>query len=313
MNEPLIRRRELELMGTPDSSIRRSLRAGSLVRVTAGAYADAHSWAELDELHRHRMRVLATAERLTTTPVFSHFAAAALWGIRLLGDWPTLVDVTLERASGGRSGGALRRHCTGLDGVEVTTLNGVSVTTPAQTAVDLARILPFADAVVVMDGALRRRFRDRPLATEASIAHALAEAEGKRGFRRAVAAADFATPLSDSVEESHSRVWIHRLGFPGPRLQKSFRLSDGRIAEVDFFWEEFQHVGECDGRSKYSDPRLLKGRAPHDVLRAEKDRENEIRRQVRMFSRWEPAELYPPRRLYDRLVRDGLPSRKRRP
>src|SRR5690606_13542273 len=70
----IYRRRELELIGTPDSSIRRALRSGTLVRVCAGAYADASAWSELDDMARHRIRVLATAERLTTTPVFSHFA-----------------------------------------------------------------------------------------------------------------------------------------------------------------------------------------------------------------------------------------------
>src|SRR5690606_5774099 len=103
------------------------LSSGSLVRVCAGAYADASVWSALDDVAKHRMRVLATAERLTTTPVFSHYAAAALWGIRILGKWPTLVDVTLERASGGRSDGGLRRRCTGLEDVEVVELDGLAV------------------------------------------------------------------------------------------------------------------------------------------------------------------------------------------
>src|SRR5690606_14196928 len=202
----------------------------------------------------------ATAERLTTAPVFSHFAAAALWGIRLFSSWPSVVDVMLERASGGRSEGGLRRHCTGLADVEVRTLDGLAVTSPGQTVVDLPRVLPFADGVFAMDSALLRRRKPHPLAPPADVSRVIGTALGKRRSRAAFAAAEFATPLSDSVEESHSRVWLRLLGFPEPELQKRFALDGGRFAEVDFYWNAFQHVGECDGRSKYFEPAMTRGR-----------------------------------------------------
>lgn len=309
----LIRRRELEYLGNPDVSVRRALRRGSLVRVAAGTYADAEAWRDLEPIERHRARVLSTAGRLRTSPVFSHFAAAALWGIRILGQWPTLVDVTLERTSGGRSDGALRRHCTGLDGIEIVERDGLWVTSAAQTAVDLARVLPFADGVVALDSALWRRRDPKPLTTPGDIARMVDAAAGKRGCSAASAASGFATDLSDSTEESHSRVQIHVLGFPAPELQYRFELASGSHADVDFYWNEFDHVGECDGRSKYRDPAFLRGRSADEVFFAEKERENQIRRQVRGFSRWEPRELYSPHLFYDRLVRDGLPSSKPRP
>lgn len=309
----LIRRRDLEFLGYPDVGLRRALRRGELVRVAAGTYADASSWQELEPIERHKARVFATAGRLRSTPVFSHFAAAALWDIRILGQWPTLVDVTMERATGGRSDGALRRHCTGLDNVDVVEFDGLFVTSPEQTAVDLARILPFPDAVVVMDSALWRRRKPHPLTSQDDILRLVDAAAGRKGFRGARAASRFATSLSDSPEESHSRVHIMLLGFPSPLLQHCFDLAHGGRAEVDFYWEEFKHVGECDGRSKYRDPKILQGRSSDEVFFAEKGRENEIRSQVRQFSRWEPRELYPPQQLYDRLVRDGLPSSRPRP
>lgn len=309
----LIRRRDLEYIGTPHSHVRRAVRQGSLVRVAAGSYADAEVWKQLDPIDQHRARVVAVSGRLHTAPVFSHFAAAALWGIRILGSWPTLVDVTLERATGGRSDGALRRHCTGLDGVEVMELDGMALTSPAQTVVDLARVLPFTDAVVALDSALHRRRRPAPLATDDQVSRIVFAAEGGRGYRKALVSSSFATSLSDSVEESHSRVQLQLLGFPRPVLQRRFTLANGHHAETDFYWPDFDHIGECDGRMKYRDPRLLQGRTGDEVFFAEKERENELRRQVRMFSRWEPRELYPPQQLYDRLVRDGLPSSRPRP
>lgn len=307
----VVRRRDFPVIGGGDSTLYRARRAGSLTRVVAGSYADAKAWSALWPIERHRVRVLETAQRLKTPVVFSHYAAAALWGIRMLGAWPDVVDVTLERSTGGRSDGGLRRHCTGLESTEFVALDGLAVTSPAQTVVDLARCLPFGDGVVAMDAALHRKRQPRPLATREEVEELVARLAGRRGYRKAQAAASFASSLSDSPEESHSRVQLHLLGFPVPVLQHPFTLRDGSVAEVDFFWPEFQHVGECDGRSKYTDPEFLRGRTPQQAVIDEKNRENEIRRQVKQFSRWEPRDLYPPRLLRERLVRDGLPVTRR--
>lgn len=309
----VLRRREYPGSGLGDSGLYRARRSGQLIRVVTGAYAEAGAWSNLRPIEQHRLRVLATAERMKTQPVFSHFAAAALWGIKILGAWPGIVDVTVERALGGRSDGGLRRHCTGLEGVEVAMIDGLAVTSAARTVVDLARRMPFADGVVAMDSALHRKQKPTPLTTHEEIAGEVARAAGLRGYQKAAAAAAFATSLSDSPEESHSRVQIHLLGFPAPQLQQSFPLPNGHFAEVDFFWEDFRHIGECDGRSKYTDPLFLRGRTAQQAVIDEKNRENQLRPQVLQFSRWEPVELYPPRRLYDRLVRDGLPTSRRRP
>lgn len=309
----LVRRREHVALGLGDAMLHHSIRKGHLTRVVTGAFVESTVWRELAPIDKHRMRVLATAERLTSAPVFSHFAAAALWGIRILGQWPELVDVTLERTTGGRSDGGLRRHCTGLEATEIVELGGLLLTSPAQTVIDLARRLPFADGVVAADSALHRKREPFPLVTVDDLGRVLEATGRRRGWRKAQAAAAFATPLSDSPEETHSRVQIHLLGFPEPELQRSFPLPDGRAAEVDFYWQGYRHIGECDGRSKYTDPAFLRGRTPAQAVIEEKNRENALRPQVRQFSRWEPRELYPPRRLYDRLLRDGLPSLRPRP
>lgn len=135
----------------------------------------------------------------------------------------------------------------------------------------------------------------------------VAAAEGQKGRRRALITAEFATNLSDSVEESHSRVQIHALGFPEPVLQQPFSDHEGPIGESDFAWPEFSHVGEFDGLSKYLDPSLRMGRTELEVMLAEKRRENRIRRVVRGFSRWDTPDLYPPSKLQRILLDAGLP------
>ena len=304
----LIRRQNVLDLGAPDRSLRRDVLAGRLIRVVPGAFINAGLWNEFTPLERHWLKVLATERRLTTEVVFSHHAAEALWGIRMLRSWPKTVDVTLERATGGRSDGLLRRHCRGLDGIEITRHNGLLVTTPAQTVADLALGFPFADAVVAMDCALHRKRKPAPLTTHQDVLDRVAASRGVRGWRRALVAAEFSTALSDSPEESHSRVQIHLLGFPAPVLQRAFYDARGFVAETDFYWEEFDHAGESDGRSKYTDPALRNGRTAEEVVIAERRRENRLRRLVRTLSRWEPADLYPAAKLYRILTEAGLPS-----
>lgn len=304
----LIRRQNVIDLGVDDRTLRRSVLSGRMVRVVPGAFVKAELWGELKPHEQHRLKVLATARRMRSEVVFSHHAAAALWGIRMLRNWPKTVDVTLERASGGRSDGLLRRHCRGFDGIEVTRLDGLLVTTPAQTIVDLALRFPFQDAVVAMDSALHHKRKPVALATHDEVLQRVLASEGTRGWRRALVAANFATHLSDSPEESHSRVQIHLLGFPAPELQREFHDSQGFVAQTDFYWQEFDHVGESDGRSKYTDPALRNGRTGEEVMIAERNRENRLRRLVKGLSRWEPADLYPAAKLFRILTDAGLPS-----
>ncbi|WP_403020589.1 hypothetical protein [Salinibacterium sp. GXW1014] len=311
MNECLpdfVRRSTVIDLGSTDRRLRRAVSEGDLVRVVPGTFVSRDAWVQADGMGQHRLRVLATAERIGADVVFSHRAAAAIWGIRMLSPWPDTVDVTVEPASGGRSSGRIRRHCRDLAGVEVVEHQGMLVTSPAQTVVDLARKLRFADAVACIDSALHRRRKGGRLTMRGEVLERVSVAEGARGWRRARVAAGFSTDRSDSVEESHSRVQIHLLGFPPPVLQLPFSDHEGQIGEVDFAWPEFAHVGEFDGASKYLDESLREGRTVEQVVLEEKRRENRIRRQVRAFSRWEARDLYPSTRMHRILSEAGLPS-----
>lgn len=309
----VIRRREQALLGTSDATLRRFVSTGEIVRIARGSYLPHQQWLALEPIEQHRLRVLEAVERSHHRLVLSHYAAASVWGIRILGSWPTRIDVLIERPTGGRSSGSFARHAAVIDDLEIVEVDGLLLTSPAQTVVDLARSMRFADAVAVMDSALHERRRGGALCSRGDLNSMVARSAGLRGYRTALAAAAFASPLSDSVEESHSRVQIHLLGFPPPELQVRLLLPSGRTALPDFFWREHSHAGECDGRSKYTNPVFLRGRTTEQAVIDEKNRENELRRVVARVSRWEPRHLYPSRQLYDILAGDGLPSRKPRP
>lgn len=293
--------------------VRRALASESVTRVGPGTYASTKRWQKLKPITQHLLRVREALARSRGRLVLSHLAAAARWDIDILGSWPTRVDTRVERASGGRASGLLRRHAWGVEGIDISEWEGHYVTSPAQTAVDLASVLSHTSAVIVMDQVLWGRREGGALATPDDIRRVMANSAPRRGIRRIERAFEFATSLSDSVRESQSRVVVHELGFPAPVLQHPIRLLDGRWAYPDFYFEDFDHAAEFDGVGKYLDPELLNGRTPGQALVAEKDRADALARVVSKLSRWRTPALRDPRLLYDILVAAGLPTRKQRP
>lgn len=310
------RRRERDGLPVNDRRLRRQLDAGLLVRVAPGSFVPRAELSALAPIDRHHVRVVEAIERTRGGVLVSHHAAAAVWGIDILGTWPTLIDATVSGRGGGRSSGGFRRRVVRLDDSEAIPWRGHLLTTPAQTALDLARICALTPAVVSLDQALWQRRRGGPLTRLEDVQGVLdrnARSAPRRGDARAAAALKVATGLSDSVRESQSRVLLRRLGFPAPELQHEFVLARGDRARVDFWWEDADQVGEFDGVGKYIDPELRAGRSPEEVLIAEKDRGDALRRRVRAVSRWRTPDLEDPRRLWDILTGDGLTSTRPRP
>lgn len=316
LNEPplatVFRRTENDGEPVNDRRLRARIDCGDVVRIAPGSYADASAWVRLTPMARHAQRVWEAAARLSPGQIFSHFAAAAIWGIDIAGHWPRTIDVTLDSKRTVRSSGLIRRHGRLLDDVLEVPWGRHALTDALRTTIDLTRELPFADGVASADRALWRKRPGGQLVSPSELLEGALSVDG-RGCARAERAAGFASEASDSIGESRSRVWIDVLGFPRPELQTRFQLTSGRAAYTDFFWPDFSHIGEFDGAGKYRDPDLLRGLSPEAALLAEKDREDDLRRQVRAFSRWRNGALRHPRQLFDILSSAGLPSRRSRP
>jgi hypothetical protein len=308
----VIRRRD-RIDRIDDRKLRAALDAGRWTKITAGAFVRTTEWRALSPLERHRLRVLEVTRRMRARGIVSHFAAAAIWRIDVLGAWPTSVDITCAPARGGRSSGAIRRHPRALDHLQLAEFGGHLVTTPAQTALDLARVVPYVNGVAIVDQAIRAERTGGPLTT---IPEMLALPDARlphRGDARAMRAISFADPHAANVRESQSRVVIAHLGFPRPQLQERRVLRSGRLVFGDFYWLDHDHWGELDGEGKYRTPEFGAHRDAAEIAIDEKNRENEIRREVRGFARWEPSDADNPRQLYDILTSSGLPSALPRP
>jgi len=302
--------------GTEGPMLRRAVVAGGLTRIRRDAYVGTRAWAGLDPGERYRLLV-ATAARTLHDPVFSHRSAAVVWGLPLLGDWPTTVQVTAARAAGGRSQPGVARRCVGGE-VPRTTVEGLVVTTLARTVVDLARTESFASGLMAADAALgrrppvdagRRRLGESRRLVEVDLvgelAAELAAAGCGRGTRAARRVLAHASGLAESAGESLSRARMIELGAPVPELQHSF-TPRGRLVRVDFWWPERRLVGEFDGRLKYRLDGLDDSRSPADRLWAEKQREDDLRALGLRVVRWTWADAVSRRRFADVLTRAHL-------
>ena len=125
----VIRHAQLRACGLSASGIQRRVRAGRLHRLFRGVYGVGHR--AVGPVGRHWAAVLACGDGA----VLSHGAARAAWGMR-----PTSsggFDINVARGGRARRAG-LRVHTATLLPDEVTRLDGLPITTPARTLLDLA-------------------------------------------------------------------------------------------------------------------------------------------------------------------------------
>ncbi|AOW94283.1 hypothetical protein BFN03_01940 [Rhodococcus sp. WMMA185] len=292
----LIWRRTMLAHGYTDGELHRSRTCGALVPVRRGAYLRKDDFTQLDTLGQHRVLAQATALASLSDTAVSHASALALHGIELWNVPLALVHLTVNRNRGGKKSRRRHLHAAPFDPDEVTVIDGITVTTVARSIVDFARTVPFEQAVVSGDHALRLGFTDRR-----ELAEAVARAHHRTGARRAERAVSFMDGLSESVGESRSRVLLHRSGMPRPELQRIVHSLDGRpIGRVDFLWRERGVVGEFDGMGKYAMNSTL---TESEAVRNEKRREDELRATGAAVARWTWKHLDDPTSVVARIRR----------
>jgi hypothetical protein len=176
-------------------------------------------------------------------------------------------------------------------------VDGVLLTKLAITACDVARQGSFAQALAVLDHALRLGVDRSDLE---AITRRSATTTGVATLRRALEVAD---RNSESVGESFSRaLMIEWCEVPVPSLQTEFRDSSGNlIARVDFDWDG-KVVGEFDGLVKYTKHRRP-GESISDVVIREKLREDRLRDEGVAVVRWVWDDFKHPEALRARIRR----------
>jgi hypothetical protein len=251
--------------GLNAQQMRSLLRSGDLVRMRRGVYASrsAIAWAMRDPRRRHALQVLAVTTSVGRDSVASHHSAAQIHGLETLKPAPQDV-VTLTRPPSHRSNrppaDGIVFHAAALPPDHVTKCWGTLVTTASRTVVDLGRMLPFTDAVVVADSALHVGKATGPELSRVLLA--CAQWPGVGRARRTVA---FADGRAESVLESCARVVFAERGLEPPDLQVTFR-GDGFIFRGDFYWRKYRTIAEADGMAKYEDPQRAREQIRRDRL-----------------------------------------------
>ena len=303
-----------------ETELRDLVRKGHFVPVTRGVYRIREFVsvdARLGRADSFLARVRATDLSWGGELVFAGFAAAAVWRIPAIGRLPDRIDVASAPAAGGRSNSALRRSYV-PDVNEFEVVDGLKVTSVTRTAIDVARWGTFGQGVVACDAALHglQNSHGEPARPGVSPSDLLAESRSLGpvpGKRKCVAAVAFSNGAAESPGESVSRVGIHVLGFPSPILQHAFYDSAGFIGVVDFWWPEFNLIGEFDGFGKYIRNEFTHGRDTASIVMDEKRRENRLRATMSHpnVARWEWGDAMSLPRLRSVLANAGLPQSPR--
>lgn len=250
--------------GYNEREIKVLARTKEWTRVRRGIYIESHL-APSDRTARHIIDARAVLLRVKDGAFASHLTAAVIQVLDLLDPDFTTVHVTRIGLASSRTEAGVHHHVARVPPGRVITVDGIRTTDVAWTVIDAARESTFEQGVVLAESALRQR-----RATSEALRAVLLTCADWPGARNAGRVVAFASNGSESPGESLARIAFERLGLPQPRQQVAVRDALGLIGRVDFLWDEYQTVGEFDGRLKYDGE-------VSETLYAEKRREDRLR------------------------------------
>lgn len=253
---------------------RHRFRARDLGRIRRGVYAE-------DPAEAHPFDVAAALARKIPHTVVCGVTAAQFHGLRLPADWARTTWLHLARTDG-RS--AIRRpRVRGTTAVylpgDLQSVDGVPVTTPERTFIDLARLLGPRELVVVGDGLVVRHEHGvhrgiPPLTTVERLAESVESHAGLSGVRRARAALGRVRVGSDSPKETELRLDCEDHGIDGWVLDHAVEI-DGVLVQPDLLHRESGLFVQYDG-AHHADPRQI-GRDIRRQRRTEASGHRELR------------------------------------
>lgn len=267
----------------------------ALHRVRAGVYVDFAEWAALSPWDRYLVRVHAVA-RTWSSPAFMLESAAALHRLPVFNE-PREIHILSPDGTSWREGDVVVHAA--RDGRDLVSVEGFLLTSLAETALDLCRVLPPAFALAVADASLRRLL---PRGQALDLSERGRSQANRRGLRQLDWVQERATSLSESTGESVSRAVIEWLGYEEPELQQKF-FYEGVHDRSDFYWRRLRMIGESDGYGKYDADSVEDAKA-HFI--GEKLREDRLRRHEDGFVRWDWSDTVRWRPLDAKLGAGGL-------
>ena len=250
----VVSREQLRRIGLGDDAIDWRIETKRLLPLHRTVYAVGHR--RLSREGRYLAAVLAT------DGVLSHCAAADLWELRATKERKTDVTVSTDR----RGDPSVRIHRDALNRTEITTRQGVRITKPLRTMLDLAAVVTERELERAIRQAVYRRFT-----TTALLAEAVQQRAGRRGnkaLRRALVNVGEAPGLTRSDLEDDFLRFLRKHRLPMPELNVEMQIN-GRPIEADCLWRDQRVIVELDGRNAHdSTPAFESDRARDSALTA---------------------------------------------
>lgn len=265
-------RSEALAAGYREREITRLVSSGEWHRLRRGAYVATAVWQQADELQRHGLLATAVVKQARTEVVLSHVSAlpaydAPLWNLRL-----DLVHVTRTDRRAGRHEAGVRQHQGVLIPGDVIEWQGLKVTSPTRTALDITTVAGTEESLCVVNHLLHTG-----LTTLEEMARRYESMSRNPYTLRTDLVMRLAEPRMESVGESRSHFLFWRHGLPAPQPQFVVRDLLGReVARLDFAWPEYGVWLEFDGREKYT-KYLRQGESTTAAVLREKRREDRVR------------------------------------
>jgi hypothetical protein len=143
-------------------------------------------------------------------------------------------------------------------GAPLKQIQGRLATTPAWTAVELARTLRRPRALAVLDAVL---FHGR--CTPTDLRAAIDEQKGRRGIVKVRELFEYVDGRAESPMESEARLVFIDGGLPMPEVQYEIADRCGMLWRVDFAWPDAMVVAEYESMEWHATPEALR----HDRMK----------------------------------------------
>jgi hypothetical protein len=152
---------------------------------------------------------------------------------------------------------------------EITTLDGMLLTSRVRTWLDVSRRMSIDELTVVADHLVRcprpeLEGRTGAYASTADLAEMLDRHKGTPGIRKARLALEQARVGADSAPETRLRLALARAGLPEALLNVPTELRDGVVRQPDLSYPEYRVAAEYDG-----DGHSEAGQVVRDIAREE--------------------------------------------
>jgi very-short-patch-repair endonuclease len=255
----LVRLDQLADLGIDRSALSRLTRSGIVepiggrgIRRVAGGAPTPHQ------------RLLASVWAAGDGAVASHRAAAWLWAID--GFERLTVEVSTPRSGGRCTTSVHLHHSTDLFPAFVTTVDGIPITEPTRTLIDLAAVVDLDALECAFDSALRQGLTSLARAEVVLRRMARRGRDGVGRFRRMFEARLELDGVPDSTFETRLVQVLRRAGLPEPVRQVRLYDGDGFIGRFDTAYPDAMVLIEADSVRHH-----------HDRARFERDRERRSR------------------------------------